>query len=251
MRALLLRGMLSGVCAGVLALAFAVVVGEPAINRAIAFEEASAAEHEHATPAADTHDASAEAKPVSRGMQRGVGLAAGLLALGAVFGGIVAIVFAVTRGRLGALSDRGSALLVALLAFCALYLLPFLKYPANPPAASDPGTIEARTAAYAGALALSVAITASAVVLQHWLARQRGAWDATLLATVAGVIAFALVALALPMYSELPEGFPGETLWRFRLASLGTQLVLWLGIGLVFGLLTERAGSPARKEQSQ
>jgi len=30
-------------------------------------------------------------------------------------------------------------------------------------------------------------------------------------------------------------------LWRFRVASLGTQLVLWAGIGLLFGALAERS----------
>ncbi|MGO9135375.1 MAG: hypothetical protein ACLP8A_15190 [Methylovirgula sp.] len=30
-------------------------------------------------------------------------------------------------------------------------------------------------------------------------------------------------------------------LWRFRLAALGLQLVLWTAIGLLFGVLTERS----------
>jgi predicted cobalt transporter CbtA len=31
------------------------------------------------------------------------------------------------------------------------------------------------------------------------------------------------------------------TLWQFRLASLGTQAVLWITLGLGFGWLTERS----------
>lgn len=30
-------------------------------------------------------------------------------------------------------------------------------------------------------------------------------------------------------------------LWSFRLSSLGTQLVLWAGLGVLFGLLCDRA----------
>ncbi len=43
-------------------------------------------------------------------------------------------------------------------------------------------------------------------------------------------------------------GFPADVLYEFRLVSLGTQLVLWVTIGLVFAalagrLLGERAGT--------
>jgi hypothetical protein len=37
-----------------------------------------------------------------------------------------------------------------------------------------------------------------------------------------------------------PEHLSATLLWRFRLASLGTQLVMWTTIGLLFGALAER-----------
>jgi len=46
--------------------------------------------------------------------------------------------------------------------------------------------------------------------------------------------------VALPAVTDLGE-FPAGSLWSFRLSSLGTQLVLWTGSGVVFGLLCERA----------
>jgi hypothetical protein len=39
---------------------------------------------------------------------------------------------------------------------------------------------------------------------------------------------------------EIPAGFPADTLWKFRLASLGTNAMLWLTIGLGFGYAAER-----------
>jgi hypothetical protein len=53
------------------------------------------------------------------------------------------------------------------------------------------------------------------------------------------VIIAAIVRL-LPEINEVPEGFSAVVLWRFRLASIGTQLVLWTALGVLFGLLTER-----------
>ena len=38
-----------------------------------------------------------------------------------------------------------------------------------------------------------------------------------------------------------PEDFPAGLLWSFRISSLGTQLVLWTGLGVIFGALCERA----------
>ena len=253
MRDLLVRGMLAGIIASVLAIAFAFVVGEPAIERAIALEEQHAAA---AMPAGHEHGAMAaaeveEASPVGREMQRTVGLVAGMLALGVAFGGVFAIVFAFARGRLGITSDRGTALTVAVLTFVAFYLVPFLKYPANPPAVGHAETIEARTAAYVGMLLASVLLMIAAVVLQRWLAEVRSRWDASILAGIVFGALVVAVSLLMPGFSEVPEGFPADVLWHFRLASLGTQLTMWLGIGLAFGVLMDRAARPAARPAQQ
>ena len=43
-----------------------------------------------------------------------------------------------------------------------------------------------------------------------------------------------------------PGDAPADLVCVFRLSSLGTQVVLWAGIGCVFGLLGERAEGAAR-----
>jgi predicted cobalt transporter CbtA len=58
--------------------------------------------------------------------------------------------------------------------------------------------------------------------------------------------------LALPAVNEVPAEFPAVVLWRFRIASLGAQLVMWATIGLAFGAVAERvaagrSASPARR----
>lgn len=54
------------------------------------------------------------------------------------------------------------------------------------------------------------------------------------------VVVVGVLFLILPA-SPSPGDFPAGILWEFRLASLGTQLVLWAGLGVVFGPLCERA----------
>ena len=54
------------------------------------------------------------------------------------------------------------------------------------------------------------------------------------------IVAIGVLLVALPAAPD-PGEFPAGTLWEFRLSSLGTQLVLWTGLGVIFGLLSERA----------
>ena len=82
--------------------------------------------------------------------------ATGVVVLAVAFGGSFAIAFAFAFGRLGTLHARGTALVVALLGFVAVYGVPFLKYPPNPPAIGDPSTIQIRTALYFAVIAIAL-----------------------------------------------------------------------------------------------
>jgi hypothetical protein len=53
-------------------------------------------------------------------------------------------------------------------------------------------------------------------------------------------VAVGVLFVVLPAAPD-PGGFPSGLLWNFRLSSLGTQLGLWMGLGVIFGLLCERA----------
>src|SRR5690349_19010882 len=101
--------MLAGLLAGVAALIVAAAVGEPQIREAIAYEQGGG--HTHA--AGDEHSG-AETEVVSRGVQSTVGLATGLGIYGVAVGGIFALVFAFTYGRVGRVRARGTAALLGL-----------------------------------------------------------------------------------------------------------------------------------------
>ncbi|MEV5239116.1 CbtA family protein [Streptomyces cinnamoneus] len=232
-RALLVRGMLAGLITGALALVTAYLLGEPHVDAAIAFEEA----HSH-----DHGDGGVEL--VSRTMQSTGGLATGILVYGVALGGIAALAFCVALGRIGRFGPRATAALVALGAFVAVFLVPFLKYPANPPAVGDPDTLDQRTALFFLMIALSVLLAVGAVILGRRLAPRLGNWHATVAAGAALVVAIGLAYAFLPAGDNVPEGFPATLLWEFRLSSLAVELVLWTGFGLVFGELAERLLTP-------
>ncbi|MFD5859974.1 CbtA family protein [Streptomyces chartreusis] len=231
-RNLLVRGMLAGLGAGVLALIVAYVLGEPSVDKAIGFEEAHAAGHEH------------EVELVSRSLQSTAGLATGVLIYGVSFGGIAALAYCFALGRVGRFSPRATALLLSGCALLAVYVVPFLKYPANPPAVGDPDTIGRRTTLYFLMMVLSVLLAVAATILGRRLAPRLGNWYATVVAVAAFALVIGLAFAFLPAVNEVPADFPGTVLWRFRLSALAMQVTLWAGFGLLFGELAERLLNP-------
>src|SRR5262245_4451590 len=245
-RAFLVRGMLVGILAGVLSFGFLKLYGEPLVDRAIAFEthlhEAKAATGSH-------HGLKAKEEPelVSRRVQASIGLFTGVVVYCTAFGGLFGLAFAFAYGRVdSALTPQGVSVLLAATGFIAIYLIPSLKYPANPPAVGNAETIGERTALYFIMIALSVAAVVVAVALRRFLVPQFGEWNATLLATASYLILVAVAGFLLPPVNEVPDAFPAEVLWKFRIASIGAQLIMWGTLGLLFGRLTERTLASVR-----
>ena len=234
------RGIAAGLLAGLLAGLFAFFFGEPSVDRAIQLEETAAAD-QHEEVAAGGHSHEGEEEVFSRSTQKvGLFFATGLS--GVLVGGIFGMAYAYFGGRLASGSEWIRSLSLAGAIFVGAFLIPFLKYPANPPTVGDPATIGSRTVAYFTMVALSLL-----VVLGAWYAartlRERGGVGAPVRQLAVGlgvVVAVGILFLVLPVGPD-PGKFPAGLLWDFRLSSLGTQLVLWAGIGVIFGLLCERA----------
>jgi hypothetical protein len=231
MRSILVWGLLAGLLGGVLAFGFASVFGEPPVEAAITLEE-----HDHAA---------GEVEPVSRDVQRTLGLAIATCAFGVALGGLVALAFAFAYGRIGSLTPRATAFTVTAVGFVAVVLVPYVAYPPNPPAVGRAETIGDRTAAYFGMMAISVILVIVAVYLASVVGRGGGWGVAAVGAGIGYVVAVSVAAALLPSFREVPDDFPAQTLWDFRLASLGTQVVLWATIGVAFAALLQRATNRA------
>ena len=220
------RGMAAGLLAGLLAGLFAFVFGEPSVDQTVRLEEVAAAgDHQEI---------------FSRSTQKiGLFFATGLF--GVTAGGVFGLAYAYFRGRLASKSEWYRSLSLAGAIFAGAVLIPYVKYPANPPTVGDPATIGSRTASYLAMVALSLLVVLAAWYVARTL-RERGA-DAPVRQLTVGLgvaVAVGVLFLALPAAPD-PGEFPSGLLWSFRLSSLGTQLVFWTGLGVVFGLLCERA----------
>lgn len=234
-RSLLVRGMLVGLAAGLVAFLLARLIGESRVAAAIAVEGA----HAHAEGAVE------EPEVFSRGVQRGIGLLTATTLYGIGLGGLFSLVFASTLGRLGRFGARSLAGLLALGGFVTLTLVPFLKYPPNPPAVGDPATIGRRTALYFTMLVVAVLLAVLAVLAGRRLVPRLGAWNATIAAGLGFVVLAAVAGWLMPAVNEVGADFPATTLYGFRIASLTIQASVWATLGLAFGALADRALVPS------
>lgn len=242
-RAFLIRGLVAGLLAGIATFLVAYSVGEPHVEAAVALEDGDAAVGGHAHTHAHTHGHSDgdgdEGAGISRGTQRTWGLLTGSLAVGVALGGIVALVAASTMGRMRGLRPGQSTALVSLLGFVAVALVPFLKYPANPPAVGSGDTIGDRTALYFGFVVVSVVAVVAATYAALRLCERLG----TYVGVVGGAAGYLVVmVVAGQLFAPVNEvgDFPGDTLWFFRRASLFTLATMWGVIGVVLTGLVGR-----------
>jgi putative cobalt transporter subunit CbtA len=278
---LIVRGVLAGAAGGLVAFVFARIFAEPVINAAIRYQTGRDAALAALDKAAGRPPPAAAPEVFSRTIQANVGLGVGMIAMGAALGALFAVAYAVCLGRVGEVRPRSLALLVAAGGFIGLYLVPFVKYPANPPGIGNPDTIGQRGGLYLLMVVCSVVLLVLAVWLGKWLAPRLGNWNASLAAGAAFLVAVGVVMAVLPQVGELPAnvaayghratetplplagpggrivypGFPADVLASFRLYSVAAQLLLWGTIGLVFAPLADRLLRPppaaARPRQPQ
>lgn len=236
--ALVRRGALAGVAAALLMMLVLVVLTEPVIDDAIALEETNAA-------AAGHGEGPAEAPLVSRSVQKlggGLGVILYGLGLGIAFG----VAYGACRHLVGGVSEAARVARFAFVGFTVAILIPFLKYPSNPPAVGDPDTITRRTLLWV------------AMVLGSVLAAWAGTWVRRRLAgrfahqpeVAVGAGLLAWVVLVVALWVVLPGSpdtisVPVDLIWRFRLRSLAGTATFWAALGAAFAWLSLRPGAPA------
>jgi predicted cobalt transporter CbtA len=276
-RKLILRGLLAGGCGGLLAFIFARLFAEPVIQRAIDYESARDDAQSALDKAAGLPVEAAGPDIFSRTIQRNVGIGVGMIVFGIAMGGLLAVAYSLCLGRTGRIRPRPLALLVAAAGFVVIYLAPFAKYPANPPAIGHPETIHTRGTLFLTMLITSLIAAVIMVRLGQIMALRLGNWNACILAGLGylGVIILAMAVLPslgllrvnvyeygrhatetpLPLTDSSGHivfpGFPADVLAQFRVYSVAAQLILWSTIGLVFAPLAERVLNGKKLNRTQ
>lgn len=225
------RGILVGLLAGTVAGVFTWLFGEPLISEALRYES-----HGLSGPTVEVF---------SRSVQK-FGLVMATTLYGAALGGIFGFGFAYMGPRLrwGSMWER--CLMLSLVSFVAVWLIPFLKYPSDPPGVGDPSTIGYRTALYLVMIAVSVG---SLVVAWQALRRlqDRGV-PAHVRQPVAVLTYIAMIGAAFVVLPGSPgeSRIPADLIWDTRLISAAGQMLMWAVLGLGYAVATTRRREPAR-----
>jgi hypothetical protein len=279
-RALVLRGAGVGALAGLLAFVFARIFAEPVIQAATDYESGRDEAKAALAAAAGQPPENADPDIFSRAVQANLGIGVGMIAFGLAIGLFFAVAYCMAYGRTGDVRPRRLSLLVALFGFLTLFLVPFVKYPANPPAIGNPDTIGDRGGLWLLMVVASVIFAIVAVWAGQKLQPRFGTWNATLLAGAGFVVVMGILMAVLPslgqlsanvevsgsLLTETPQplkdaagaivypGFDADLLYRFRLYSVGAQIILWGVLGLGFAPLAEKVfqkyGQTSQKEMA-
>ena len=164
--------------------------------------------------------------------------------LGVSIGSLFGIVFALSRNSLPGRNDVKKSIILAGIMWFTLYLIPFLKYPANPPTVGDSETIVLRAILYLSFIAISGFGAVGFYQLSKKFKNNK-----KLIALLGYGIFISSVFLTMP---ENPDEItaPMDLVNEFRIMSVLGVTSFWASIGIILGLFWNRLSPQKETPQS-
>ena len=220
----------SGVIAGIVLGLINQAVVEPFIDRAISIEM-------------QRHVARGESIDTAQQSQYRVWQKGGEVVAAAMYGvslsALFGIVFVYSRHSLPGFTSKKKALFLAAIMFFVIFLIPALKYPANPPAVGNPSTIYYREMLYVGFIAVSgfsaLALAFSYRRLQIYFP-EKPTW------LIVPLIYTVIMISAYIVFPPNPDKvtIPTDLIISFRVASISTIGIFWGVLGIIVGVLWDK-----------
>ena len=222
-----LISLVSGAISGVVLAGMNLIVVEPFIDKAIGLETSKA------VAAGENVDMSEQNS--YRVWQKSGSFIAGSI-LGMAFGSLLGIVYAFIRSYLPFSGDIKRAVFLSLVICMALFVVPSLKYPGNPPAVGNPDTIYVRESLYLGFLAVS-AVSALGLGILFYRFR-----DVRHIRIIIPLVYAVIMSSAFVLFPPNPDkvSIPMNLVDSFRIASGLTMVGFWAVLGVIFGSLWNR-----------
>ncbi|MBP0133462.1 MAG: CbtA family protein [Nitrosarchaeum sp.] len=150
------------------------------------------------------------------------------ISLASLFG----IIFVFSQNSLPG-KDIKKSIILGLVIWIVIYLIPFLKYPANPPTVGEPETIVLRGILYLSFIAISGFSALVFYKIYKKLKTQK------FLAVLAYLFFIAIVLFVMPGNPDKITA-PLELVEHFRIISVLTMTTYWISLGFIFGYLWYR-----------
>ena len=168
-----------------------------------------------------------------RAWQKSGQILAGVI-LGISMGSLFGIVYALTRQSLPGNHDVKKSLLLAGIMWSTLYLIPFLKYPANPPTVGDDETVVLRAILYLSFIAIS-----GVGALAFYKLSKKFKNNKKLISLIGYAVFISVVFFVMP---ENPDEItaPMNLVNEFRFVSVLGVSSFWISVGVILGLFWNR-----------
>lgn len=219
--------LLSGAIAGTILATINIGVVEPYIDQAIDIENQNAIAADEPVDPLEYNN--------YRIWQKGGEIAAGTI-LGTSIAALFGVVFAYSRSSIPGSNNKKKALVLAGIMWFVLFLIPALKYPANPPAVGDPETIYYRQSLYIAYLAISGLSALILALLYRKIGNVR-----VRKVIIPAVYATVMIGAYLVMPPN-PDSInaPMELVAGFRIASGLTMSIFWSLLGIILGAFWDK-----------
>ena len=178
-----------------------------------------------------------------RDWQKSGQILAGVI-LGMSIGSLFGIVFALSRKSLPGNNDIKKAVLLAGIMWFTLYLIPFLKYPANPPTVGDGETVVLRAILYLSFIAISGLGAFGFYKLSKKFQKNK-----KLVSLVGYGVFISIVFVAMP---ENPDEVtaPMNLVNEFRIMSVLGVTSFWASVGIILGIFWNKLNSKEETTRS-
>lgn len=164
--------------------------------------------------------------------QKGGEIVAGTI-LGTSISALFGIVYAYSRASLPGSNNKKKGLILAGIMFFVIFLIPALKYPANPPSVGDPETIENRESLYICILVVSGFTALGVAILYGSLGQTRRESRKIIVPAIYA----AIIALAFVVLPANPDEITisSDLLMNFRIVTAITMGIFWGALGVLLG----------------
>jgi predicted cobalt transporter CbtA len=158
--------------------------------------------------------------------------------LGTSLASLFGVVFAYSRSSLAGSNNKKKALILAGLMFFVLFLVPALKYPANPPAVGNPATIYYRESLFIGFIAVSGFSTLGLALLYRKLGNNQSKMRRIAIPLIYAAVMIGAYVIFPPNPDKIT--IPMDLIVSFRIASVSTIGVFWGLLGIIFGAFWDK-----------
>lgn len=165
-----------------------------------------------------------------RDWQKGGQVLAGAI-LGTSVGALFGIIYALSRHVLPQGNDLKKTFTLAGVMWLSIYIIPFLKYPANPPTVGDPETVVLRAVLYLS----FIVISGFGAVAFYQLSKKIKSTSKIIPVVGYGVFIAIVFALMPPNPDEITA--PMDLVNGFRAMSVVAVSTFWVSIAVILGIL--------------